>query len=84
MLGVGLAGVFTGLVHVVTTSVSLYMQLFCCVWKTMFPYSHLLPLAFVVFVLPPMQLTLRTGKKECDIDVLFGDEPSNNLSFSEP
>lgn len=40
ILGLGLVWTCTSIVYTITTSMSTYVQLPCCVQKTQFPYSH--------------------------------------------
>lgn len=55
LLRFGVAGACTGLVHVAITTLSSYVQLLCCVWKTLCSHSHPLPLPLRLFPHPFLQ-----------------------------
>lgn len=52
MLGFGLVWAFAGFLHIVTTTVSLYMQLPGYIQKTQFLCSHLTLLVLTIFLYP--------------------------------
>lgn len=47
-----------GLVHKITTAVSLYVQLFCCAQKTLFTCIRPASLALTIFLPPPLTIFL--------------------------
>lgn len=47
-----------GLVHKITTAVSLYVQLFCCAQKTLFTCIRPASLALTIFLPPPLTISL--------------------------
>lgn len=63
--------------HATTVSVSLYVP--CCVWMILFPCSHLLPLALIIFLPPFLHSSLRLQRKGLEFSKV---SQSLFLSFS--
>lgn len=57
----------TGILHPVTNMLSLYVQLSCCVWKTLFICIHLLCLLQSSY--PLIQRSMNLSKKGRDTDI---------------
>lgn len=55
LLEFGLARVYTGLVHVITTAMSSYVHLPCCILQTPFPYRYPPPVILTIFPPPLFQ-----------------------------
>lgn len=47
----------------ISTTVNLYIQLSCCVWKTLFAVTHAPPLSFTALLTPFPQWSLITGRR---------------------
>lgn len=60
------------LIHAVTTSVNLYVQLPSYVWKILFTCSHIPLLDLTIFTLPLLQYSLSLERRMCDTDVSVG------------
>lgn len=63
MFGFGSALASPSLMHIATTTVSSYVQLPCCVQRTLFPWCHPPPLALILFLSLLPQGPLNHGRK---------------------
>lgn len=71
MLRFGHAWTFLGLLHVVITAVSSYVQLPCYIWRTLSPCIHSRLLTLAVFLSPFLHWALSLGRGASSSDVPF-------------